>query len=111
MAGRKPPLKQLVALKRQRAEQALLSEQQELSTLKAQLQTLERSLADLDGQAAGVGANLLAHEHGYVQRLIGEIDTCRVRITGKERDVLTAREALRRVFDSEQRLGDPDGPR
>ena len=44
MAQKGPPLQKLVALKRQRAEQDLLSVQQELTALKADLQRLEAIL-------------------------------------------------------------------
>lgn len=104
MAAQKPPLEKLVALKRQRAEQALLSVQQELSALMDELKRLEAELATLNGEGGGIESHILSYEHGYVQRQIGAIAACRVRIVEKEAEFFAAREALKRAFDSEDRL-------
>jgi hypothetical protein len=104
MAGTKPPLRKLVALKRQRAEQVLLTVQSELVSLNRELASREASLAALDGGDDGLEARLLAHRNGHARRLIIEIRDCRERIVQKERDLLQARENLKRVFDSEERL-------
>lgn len=104
MAGKKPPLRKLVALKRQRAEQVLLGVQQDLNALAAELRRLEESLAAMDGQGGGIESHILAFEHGFVQRQIGEINACRARILEKEQEYFAAREALKRAFDSEDRL-------
>ena len=67
MAQKGPPLQKLVALKRQRAEQDLLSVQQELTALKTDLQRLEADLAALNGEAGGIESHILSYEHGYAQ--------------------------------------------
>ena len=104
MAEKKPPLRKLVALKRQRAEQVLLGVQQELNALLDELQRLEEGLAAMDGQGGGIEVHFLSYEHGFVRRQIGEITACRARIVEKEHEYFAAREALKRVFDSEERL-------
>lgn len=104
MAARKPPLKDLVALKRQRAEQTLQGVQQELNALLAELQDLENELAGMDGQAGGIESHILAYEHGFDQRQVHAIAECRARIVEKEAEYFAAREALKRAFDSEERL-------
>jgi chromosome segregation ATPase len=104
MAQKGPPLQKLVALKRQRAEQNLLSVQQELTALKTDLQRLETDLTSLNGEAGGIEAHILSYEHGYAQRQTLAIQACRAKITEKEAEFAAAREALKRAFDSEQRL-------
>ncbi|KCZ50183.1 MULTISPECIES: hypothetical protein [unclassified Hyphomonas] len=104
MAQKGPPLQKLVALKRQRAEQDLLSVQQELTALKTDLQRLEADLAALNGEAGGIESHILSYEHGYAQRQTFAIQACRAKIAEKEAEFVAAREALKRAFDSEQRL-------
>lgn len=104
MAANKPPLKKLVALKRQRAEQHLLSVQQELTALMAELKRLEEQLAAMDGEGGGIDTHILAYEHGFDRRQTFAIAACRARITEKEAEYFAAREALKRAFDSEERL-------
>jgi uncharacterized protein (DUF3084 family) len=76
MAQKGPPLQKLVALKRQRAEQNLLSVQQELTALKTDLQRLETDLTSLNGEAGGIEAHILSYEHGYAQRQTLAIQAC-----------------------------------
>ena len=104
MVDKKPPLKKLVALKRQRAEQALLSVQQDLTALMAELKRLEQQLAAMDGEGGGIESHILAYEHGFDQRQVYAIAACRARIAEKEAEYFSAREALKRAFDSEDRL-------
>ena len=104
MAAKKPPLRKLVGLKRQRAEQALLSVQQDLTALTAELKHLEQELATLDGEGGGIEVHLLSYEHGFLQRQAQSIAACRALILDKEAEYFAAREALKRAFDSEERL-------
>lgn len=104
MSAGKPPLKKLVALKRQRAEQALLSVQQELTALMAELKRQEDQLASMNGEGGGIESHILAYEHGFDRRQTFAIAACRARILEKEREYFAAREALKRAFDSEERL-------
>ena len=84
MAEKGPPLKKLIALKRQRAEQNLLSIQQELTALMTELKRLETDLASLNGEAGGIETHILAYEHGYAQRQTWAIQACRAKIAEKE---------------------------
>ncbi|WP_321490737.1 hypothetical protein [uncultured Hyphomonas sp.] len=104
MAQKGPPLQKLVALKRQRAEQDMLSAQQELTALKTELKRLETDLAALNGEAGGIESHILSYEHGYAQRQTFAIQACRAKIAEKETDFTAARDALKRAFDSEERL-------
>ncbi len=104
MAAKKPPLRKLVALKRQRAEQELLSVQQDLNALTAELRHLEQELSGLDGERGGIETHILSYEHGFLQRQVQSIAACRTRILEKEAEYFTAREALKKAFDSEDRL-------
>lgn len=104
MAEKGPPLKKLVALKRQRAEQNLLSIQQELTALMTELKRLETDLASLNGEAGGIETHILAYEHGFAQRQTWAIQACRAKIAEKEAEYASAREALKRAFNSEERL-------
>lgn len=104
MSGSKPLLKKLVALKRQRAEQTLLGVQKELSALRQELAALEARLSAMNGEGREITPQFLSYEHGYVQRLVSDLGECRARIARKEVEVISAREALKRVFDSEERL-------
>jgi hypothetical protein len=104
LAATKPSLKKLVALKRQRAEQALLSVQQELTALMTELKRLEAEFATLNCEGGGIEAHILSYEHGFSQRQIWAIQACRAKISEKEGEYFTAREALKKAFDSEERL-------
>ena len=104
MTTQRRTLVKLVVLKRQRAEQHLLSVQHELGLLQTELHRLEQQLDSMNGEGGGVESHMLSYEHGFDRRQITAIATCKARIAEQETAYLAARESLKRAFDSEERL-------
>jgi len=106
MPKQREVLRKIVALKRQSAEQRVRVIQIEMERIEAFLQTLIVSLQDLDDAKSGFDALQLAQAHGYPSKLIADIGAARTALTLKRAELHVAREALKHVFHSQERLGE-----
>jgi prefoldin subunit 5 len=111
MALRKDALRKIVALKRQSAEQRVRALQLELEAIEATIADLTTSLKALDEGQSGIEASFLAQAHGHVARVIREIDAQKAALLVRRSELDAAREALKRVFHSQERLEEvlPEG--
>lgn len=104
MARQKDALKKIVALKRQSAEQKVRALQIEVEQIEAAINALLASL-DSAGQARfGYEALSLAATHGHVGKVLADVRQRREALVARREDLHLAREALKRVFHSEERL-------
>ncbi len=106
MARQKDVLKKIVALKRQSAEQRLLVLQTDAERIEAAIRQLRAGLAAMDTAGAGFDALCLAEQNGHVRKIISDIRTAQDALALKQTEVFDAREALKRAFHSENRLGE-----
>ncbi|MGA1341726.1 MAG: hypothetical protein ACO33A_01570 [Hyphomonas sp.] len=104
MAFRKDSLSKIVALKRQSAEQRVRSLQLEMQAIEATIAGLTTSLKALDEGQSGIEASFLAQAHGHVSRVIREIEAQKAALLVRRSELDAAREALKRVFHSQERL-------
>ncbi len=105
MAKQAIPLRKIVALKRQSAEQHLRAVQIEADRIEAVITALRANLLDLDHVHAGFEAHRLSETHGHVRKLLADIGAAEAELALKRVDLQAAREALKRVFHSDERLG------
>lgn len=106
MAAKKDVLQKIVALKRQIAEQHVHAVQLKVEKIEVSIKSLQTSLKTMDEGKAGIEAHLLAEAHGHVGRVIKDIATRRGELSRAQLELYDAREALKRVFHSQERLGD-----
>lgn len=106
MAKQKDVLKKIVALKRQSAEQRVLVLQTDAEKIEASISRLRAGLAAMDSTAAGFDALRLAEENGHVRKVVDDIKAAQAALQEKQLEVSEAREALKRAFHSESRLGE-----
>ncbi|WP_084395923.1 hypothetical protein [Henriciella aquimarina] len=106
MTRKTKDLSKLVALKRQKAEQDFAALQAEIRRDEQALAALRDRLNAADDQAAGYEAISLAHTHGHLGAVIGQMRTLEKEMAEKEERLGTFREALKNVLYSEQRLPD-----
>jgi len=106
MAKQKDVLKKIVALKRQGAEQRLLILQTEAERIEAAIRQMRAGLATMDNTTAGFDALWLAEQNGHVRKVISDINAAQAALAMKQTEVSEAREALKRAFHSENRLGE-----
>lgn len=105
MAKQKDVLKKIVALKRQSVEQQVRALQIEVDRIVAALRELSASLTAMDELRAGFEALRLAEQNGHARKLISDIRAGEALLNLKRAELHEAREALKRVFHSEERLG------
>ncbi len=106
MAAKKDVLQKIVALKRQSAEQHVRMLQLDAERIEMSISALLTSLKSMDEGKAGIDAHLLAEAHGHVGKVIKDIAARRAELSRKQLEVHDAREALKRVFHSQERLGE-----
>ena len=106
MAAKKDVLQKIVALKRQSAEQHVRMLQLEAERLESSISALLTSLKSMDEGRAGIDAHLLAEAHGHVGKVIKDIAARRAELSRIQFELHEAREALKRVFHSQERLGE-----
>ena len=106
MAAKKDVLQKIVALKRQSAEQHVRMLQLEVERIERAISALAGALKSMDEGRAGIDAHLLAEAHGHVGKVIKDIAARRAELSGKQIELHDAREALKRVFHSQERLGE-----
>ncbi len=104
MADRKPLLRKLVALKRQKAEQAFQTLQQDRGRAETAIKKLSDSLQTMNTQTLPFDIRRLAHQQGHVEKLIADIDAQRTLLSETETQLGLARDALKRALHSEDRL-------
>ena len=111
MAVRKDALRKIVALKRQSAEQKVRALQLDVESIEAAINDLTAGLKALDEGKAGIEAYFLAQAHGHVDRVIRDIDARNAALLVRRSELDAAREALKRVFHSQERLDEvlPEG--
>lgn len=106
MAKQKDVLKKIVALKRQSAEQRVRALQNDVDRIEASIQALIAGLQGLDDGKAGFDALRLAQEHGHPPKLVADIRAAQTALTAKGAELHAAREALKHVFHSQERLNE-----
>lgn len=99
-------LKKLVGIKRQKAEQDMLSLQLEVRRIEAEIIDLEQKLAALDRLGEGYDSVSLARRHGAAERIIAEIDRSRMKLAMRQGELGAAQEALKLALHSEDRIGE-----
>lgn len=104
MANTQRKLLKLVALKRQKAEQALALVQSRLRQLESDLQALQADLARADSGDADVQALMLASRHGHMERMLSEMDRKQADIADAKQQLHRAREDLKKILNSEDQL-------
>ncbi|MFN3911400.1 hypothetical protein [Hyphomonas sp.] len=110
MAAKKDVLQKIVALKRQSAEQQVRMLQLDVERIELSINELAASLTAMDEGKAGFEAHWLAEASGYVGKVIRDIGLRRAALADKRSELHDAREALKRVFHSQERLRE-DGPK
>ncbi|WP_291194242.1 hypothetical protein [Hyphomonas sp.] len=106
MAAKKDVLQKIVALKRQSAEQHVRLLQLEVERIEVSISALAASLRSMDEGKAGIDAHQLAEVNGYVGKIIKDIGARHAELSRKQSELHEAREALKRVFHSQERLGE-----
>lgn len=111
MAAKKDVLQKIVALKRQSAEQHVRTLQLDVERIEASIGDLAAGLKSMDVRKAGIDAHRLAEAHGHVGKVIRDIGARNAVLETKRAELQEAREALKRVFHSQERLGEvfPNG--
>ena len=99
-------LKSLVGLKRQKAEQDMLMIQQDVRRIEREMETIETAMRALDKPGDDYDGASLARRHGGAERLVAELGRKRGELAARQGDLEAAREALKRVMHSEDRIGE-----
>jgi predicted nucleic acid-binding Zn-ribbon protein len=99
-------LQKLVALKRQRAEQRVQALQVELDAERARLAQAEANLRAVDDPGLDFAARSLSLQQGRVDGLIASVKARQGDVSAAEARLVEAREALKWVMYSEDRLDD-----
>jgi len=100
-------LRKIVALKRQSAEQRVRALQIDLDRIEAGIAALKARFQEIDALKGGFEAHRLSEENGHVRKLLADIRAADAALYLKRTDLHAAREALKRVFHSEERLANP----
>lgn len=104
MPKQREVLRKIVALKRQSAEQRVRAIEVEAGRIECEIMELKASLIGLDETKAGFDALRLAEENGYAHKLIADLCIRQSALAVVRAQLHEAREALKRVFHSEERL-------
>ncbi|MCI4644712.1 MAG: hypothetical protein MRY64_08020 [Hyphomonadaceae bacterium] len=102
-------LKKLVALKRQKAEQRVLALQQVCGRAEMALAEAKANLRAADNPELDFTARSLALQGGRVEGLIAQVRARESAVSAAAKDLAEAREALKWVLYSEDRLDDLSG--
>lgn len=105
MARQAETLKKIVALKRQSAEQRVRALQIEVGGIEASIAALMASLDPADLVKYGYEACSLAETNGHVGKVLAQVRHRNIALVSKDAELQAAREALKRVLHSEERLG------
>ncbi len=104
MAKKGPDLGKLVALKRQKAEQAYAVMQADITAAETELDVLQARLEAGDVTDEGYAAHSLSERHGHPARILALIAMQKSSIAQKRAELRDMKEGLKRAFHSEQRL-------
>lgn len=99
-------LQSLVGIKRQKAEQDMLILWQDVRRIEAEIVQIGENLKALDCTAEEFDGSSLARRHGAVDRMIAELGARKAALAARRLDLEAARDALKRVMHSEDRIGD-----
>lgn len=99
-------LKTLVGIKRQKAEQDMLILQQDVRRIEGEIAQISENLKALDRTGEDFDGSSLARRHGAVERMIAELSARKKALAACKTDLDAAREALKRVMHSEDRIGE-----
>lgn len=99
-------LRSLVGLKRQKAEQDMLVIQKDVRRIETEIEAVQASMIALDQPGTDYDAASLARRHGGAERLVAELARKRAELSARQADLEAARDALKRVMHSEDRIGD-----
>ncbi len=99
-------LQTLVGIKRQKAEQDMLALQQDVRRIEAEIVQIGEDLKALDRTGDEFDGASLARRHGAVERMIAEMDRRKADLAKRQQELEAAREALKRVMHSEDRIGE-----
>lgn len=104
MARRGPDLLKLVALRRQKAEQALALLQNEIRSDERVLAALQAEIDAADRSGADFEAVSLSRRFGHVGLMHARLESKRAALSEKRSRLRAAQDVLRREIDSEGRL-------
>lgn len=107
MSKQRDMLKKIVALKRQSAEQRVRALQINVDRIEAGIAALKVSFQELDALKDGFEAYRLSEESGHARKLLADIRAADAALHVERADLHEAREALKRVFYSEECLANP----
>ncbi|MFN3608074.1 MAG: hypothetical protein ACK4Y9_03325 [Hyphomonas sp.] len=99
-------LRMLVGIKRQKAEQEMLGLQQDVRRIESEIAQIGENLKALDQTGDGFDGASLARQHGAVERMITELASRKAALAARRLDLEAARDALRRVMHSQDRIED-----
>ncbi len=99
-------LKTLVGIKRQKAEQDMLILQQDVRRIEGEIAQISENLKALDRTGEEFDGSSLARRHGAVERMIAELSARKKALAARKTELDAAREALKRVMHSEDRIGE-----
>ncbi|WP_213272019.1 hypothetical protein [Hyphomonas sp.] len=99
-------LQTLVGIKRQKAEQDMLILQQEVRRIEEEIAGIGDNLKALDKTGEEFDGSSLARRHGAVERMIAQLGSWKDALAARRGELEAAREALKRVMHSEDRIGD-----
>lgn len=99
-------LKTLVGIKRQKAEQEMWFLQQDVRRIEQEIVQIGENLKALDQTGDDFDGSSLARRHGAVERMIAEIGARKAALAARMQDLEAAREALKRVMHSQDRIDD-----
>lgn len=108
MSKQKDNLRKIVALKRQSAEQKVRALQIEASRIENTINDLLAGLNTANPVKFGYEAHSLAETYGHTARVLADIRRHSAALAAKNEDLHAARESLKRVFHSEERLNQGD---
>lgn len=98
-------LKKLVALKRQRAEQAFALARAGLQVEERRLTQLQAELSAIDANAGDYADFVLSMRFGRTAYLMQRVEAARQAVASKRKTLDAARETLKSVLYSEDRVG------
>lgn len=99
-------LQTLVGIKRQKAEQDTLILQQEVRRIEEEIAGIGENLKALDRTGDEFDGSSLARRHGAVERMIAQLSSRKDALAARRGELEAAREALKRVMHSQDRIGD-----
>jgi hypothetical protein len=99
-------LQTLVGIKRQKAEQDMLSLQMDVRRIEVEIAGIGENLKALDRTGEEYDGASLARRYGAVERMISEIDRLKTELAARQVDLEMAREALKRAMHSEDRISE-----